>query len=199
MQESAEVWKNTAAGMRWIKVLDRQNREVGKTIAGGRTFTISTFDRQSNQDMAAEPELDLFRNGTFVLVRQAEETQMDEVTSSDSMTDAELAGLVHEIMGKNVTIEQAIHKISSPVTLGRLMEALVIEDAPSSAVKAVKAKRNKVEPGVAVVEREVILPEEDYTPPMADAEPAPRPEPEPETEEESGTVAVTKPEPEPEE
>lgn len=194
MQESAEVWKNTAAGMRWIKVLDRQNREVGKTIPGGRTFTVSTFDRQSNQDMAAEPELDMFRNGTFVLVRPAEETQMDEIESSDSMTDAELAGLVHEIMGKNVTPNQAIRNINSPVTLGRLMEALVIEDAPSSAIKAVKAKRNKVEPGVAVVEREVITPVEDYSPPMAEAEPAPREDPEPEVEEESSTVAVTKPE-----
>lgn len=192
MQESAEVWKNTAAGMRWVKVLDRQNREVGKTIPGGRTFTISTFDRQNNQDMAAAPELDLFRNGTFVLVRQAEETQMDEIESSDSLTDAELAGLVHEIMGKNTTVEAAIRSINSPVTLGRLMEALVIEDAPSSAIKVVRAKKNKIEPGAAV-EREVITPEEDYQPPST-PNPTRVPKDEPEDEEESVTVAVTKPE-----
>lgn len=148
--ESTEVWKNTAAGMRWMKVIDRQGRETGKTVMGGRTFTITTFDRQVNQDTAAEPELDHFRNGTFVLVKESVDTNQDEVASSDSLTDAELATTVHEILAKNVTAEQAIFKISSPVTLGRLLEALVVEDAPKSAIDTVKAKKQGIEPGAAV-------------------------------------------------
>ena len=155
--ESVEVWKNSAAGMRWIKVLDRQGREIGKTIQGGRTFTISTFDRQVNQDAAAESDLDLFRNGTFVLVKASTETNEDEIESSDSLTDAELATMVHEILAKSLTAEQAIFKITSPVTLGRLLEALVVEDASKSAIDAVKAKKQNVEPGAAV-EREVVTP-----------------------------------------
>ena len=155
--ESVEVWKNSAAGMRWIKVLDRQGREIGKTIQGGRTFTISTFDRQVNQDAAAESDLDLFRNGTFVLVKASTETNEDEIESSDSLTDAELATMVHEILAKSLTAEQAIFKITSPVTLGRLLEALVVEDASKSAIDTVKAKKQSIEPGAAV-EREVVVP-----------------------------------------
>jgi hypothetical protein len=155
--ESVEVWKNTAAGMRWIKVLDRQGREIGKTVMGGRTFTISTFDRQVNQDAAAEADLDLFRNGTFVLVKESVETNRDEVESSDSLTDAELATTVHEILAKNMTAEQAIFRITSPVTLGRLLEALVLEDAPKSASDTVKAKKQGIEPGAAV-ERVAVAP-----------------------------------------
>lgn len=177
--ESVEVWKNTAAGMRWLKVLDRQNREMGKTIPGGRSFTISVFDRQANQDMAAEPSMDLFRNGTFVLVKASDETNEDEIESPESFTDVELAAVVHEIMAKNISAEAAISKISSPVTLGRLLETLVIEDAPSSAIAAVKAKKAEVEPGAAV-EREVVV--------------APKPKPKPKKTE----AVVTKPD-EPEE
>ena len=153
--ETVEVWKNTAAGMRWITVLDRQGREVGKTVQGGRTFTISTFDRQVNQDAAAEPDLDLFRNGTFVLVKESSETNRDEIESSESLTDAELSTMVHEILAKNMTADEAIRKISSPVTLGRVLEWLIVEDAPKSAIDAVREKKNQVEPGAAV-EREIV-------------------------------------------
>ena len=155
--ESTEVWKNTAAGMRWMKVIDRQGRETGKTVMGGRTFTITTFDRQVNQDRAAEPGLDLFRNGTFVLVKESEETIQDEVASSDSLTDSELATAVHEILAKNMTAEEVIYKVESPVTLGRLLEALVAEDAPKSAIDVVKAKKHGIEPGAAV-ERVAVAP-----------------------------------------
>jgi hypothetical protein len=141
-----EVWKNTAAGMRWYKILDRQGREVGKTVQGGRTFTLAPFDRQINQDEAASPEQDLFRNGN-----------LDEIESSDSFTDAELSALVHEILAKDKTIEQVIYPIESPVTLGRLMEELVIEDASKSAIDAVRKKKETKE-GTVAVEREYIAP-----------------------------------------
>jgi len=155
--ESTEVWKNTAAGMRWMKVLDRQGRETGKTVMGGRTFTVSTFDRQVNQDAAAEVGLDQFRNGTFVLIKGSQETNEDEIESSDSLTDAELVTTVHEILAKNMTAKQAIAKVTSPVTLGRLLEALVAEDAPKSAIDTVKARKQSIEPGAAV-ERVAVVP-----------------------------------------
>ncbi len=156
-RDMIEVWKNTAAGMRWYKILDRQGREVGKTVQGGRTFTLAPFDRQINQDEAASPEQDLFRNGNFVLIKAAEDTNMDEIESSDSFTDAELSALVHEILAKDKTIEQVIYPIESPVTLGRLMEELVIEDASKSAIDAVRKKKETKE-GTVAVEREYIAP-----------------------------------------
>ncbi len=156
-RDKIEVWKNSAAGMRWYKILDRQGFEHGKTVQGGRTFTLTAFDRQINQDLAATPEQDLFRNGNFVLIKKAEDTQMDEIESPDSFTDAELTTLVHEILAKDKTIEAAIHFIESPVTLGRLMEELVIEDAPKSAIDAVRDKKDSKEATVAA-QREFVAP-----------------------------------------
>lgn len=156
-RDKIEVWKNSAAGMRWYKILDRQGFEHGKTVQGGRTFTLTAFDRQINQDLAATPEQDLFRNGNFVLIKKANDTQMDEIESPDSFTDAELTTLVHEILAKDKTIEVAIHFVESPVTLGRLMEELVIEDAPQSAIDAVRAKKESKEATVPV-QREFVAP-----------------------------------------
>jgi len=144
-----EVWKNQAAGMGWYKILDRQGHPIGKTVQGYRTFTLTPFDRQINQDEAASPEQDLFRNGRFVLIKPAADTHMDEIESSDSFTDAELSTLVHEVLAKDRTIEAAIHTVESGVTLGRIMEELVIEDAPKSYIDAVRAKKDSKEATVA--------------------------------------------------
>lgn len=144
-----EVWKNQAAGMRWYTILDRQGREVGKTVQGYRTFTLTAFDRQINQDMAASPEQDLFRNGSFVLIKKAADTQMDEIESPDSFTDQELTTLIHEVLAKDKTIEEVIFPVESPLTLGRLMEELVIEDAPKSYIDAVREKKDSKEATVA--------------------------------------------------
>ena len=173
-QDMVEVWKNTAAGMRWYSVIDRQGREAGRTVYGGRTFTLTPFDRQINQEHAASAGQDLFRNGTFVLIRPAETTIEDEIRSSDSFTDAELSSLVHEVLAKNKTIEQAIYPINSPVTLGRLLEQLVLEEAPKSMIGPVKEKKVRVEGGTQpAVEREFVAPAppkepEVKTPPVAE-------------------------------
>ncbi len=154
-RDRIEVWKNQAAGMRWYKILDRQGYEIGKTVHGYRTFTLTPFDRQINQDKAASPEQDLFRNGNFVLIKKAVDTHMDEIESPDSFTDAELTTLVHEVLAKDKTIEAAIHFVESPVTLGRLLDELVIEDAPKSYLDVVRAKKESKEATVAA-EREYI-------------------------------------------
>ncbi len=148
-RDKIEVWKNQAAGMRWYKILDRQGHEVGKTVQGYRTFTLTPFDRQINQDKAATPQQDLFRNGNFVLIKKAIDTHMDEIESPDSFTDAELTTLVHEVLAKDKTIEAAIHFVESAVTLGRLMDELVIEDAPKSYIDTVRAKKESKEDTVA--------------------------------------------------
>lgn len=154
-RDKIEVWKNQAAGMRWYKILDRQGHEIGKTVHGYRTFTLTPFDRQINQDKAASPEQDLFRNGNFVLIKKAVDTHMDEIESPDSFTDAELTTLVHEVLAKDKTIDAAIHFVESSVTLGRLLDELVIEDAPKSYIDVVKAKKDSKEDTIAA-EREFV-------------------------------------------
>ncbi len=152
-EQKVEVWKNTAAGMRWFQTINRQGYQQGRTVKGGRTFTITPFDRQINQDSAANPEQDHFRNGTYVLVKAAAETNMKEIESPDSLTDAEVLGLVYEVMAKNITIEKVLGPISSPIALQRIHEQLVIADAPPSAIDFTKQAKIDAEGTVPAVER----------------------------------------------
>ncbi len=155
MQAKVEVWKNTAAGMRWYVAFDLQGRETTKTVPGGRTFTLSTFERQINQERAVSPEVDLFRNGTFVLAKPSEDTVLEEVQTPNSMTDSEIDELVREIVFGDLKVADAIEKINSSVTLSRLYEALVLEEkSPKNVISTVKKKMDSLES--VAVEREVI-------------------------------------------
>jgi hypothetical protein len=156
MQSKVEVWKNTATGTRWYISFDLQGRETTKTVQGGRTFTLSTFERQINQERAVSSKMDLFRNGTFVLAKGSEDTEVAEIESPNSLTDAEIAELVQEVVYGDLKVEDAIANIESPVTLGRVWEALVLDEkSPKKAINAVKKKQDSFEATVAV-EREVV-------------------------------------------
>jgi hypothetical protein len=146
--EKLEVWKNTTTGMRWAKFHDRGGNEQTKLVQGGRTFAITPFDRQVNQDMAATPSQDLFRNGTFTLVKAAEDTNMDEIKSPDSLTDNELAALSQEIQGTPERVDYFTKDIVAPIALGHLVEQLVVDGAPKEAIAFVKAKRDKFDKSV---------------------------------------------------
>lgn len=155
MASKVELWKNTASGMRWYVAFDLQGRQATKTVQGGRTFTLSTFERQINQEQAADPEQDLFRNGTFVLAKPSDETDEAEIFSPNALTDAEVESIVQDVVHGDLKIGEVIEDIDSGVTLHRLWEALVLEDAPSSVIKTVKKKKDSFE-GTVAQEREVV-------------------------------------------
>lgn len=148
MQSRLEVWRNTAAGSRWYQSFDLQGRTTSKVVAGGKTFTLTAFERQINQEAAAEPHMDLFRNGTFVIVRPSEDTVLDEIQSPESMTDEEIEAGVRAVMYENADLDAWLEGVSSPITLRRVYEQLVIEDAPNTIVSKMKVRMNEVEPGV---------------------------------------------------
>ena len=142
IKDSVEVWKNTAAGMRWYQETDRMGRQTGKIVKGNRTFTISPFDRQVNQDSVASAEQDHFRNGTYVLVKAAADTDLAEIESPDSKTDSEILSIVYELMAGNISIDKALYGVKSPIALGRIYERAVIEDASKSVVDELKRRRD---------------------------------------------------------
>jgi len=150
-----EVWQNTSSGAKWYVCYDRQGRETTKVVKGGRTFTISSFERQINQDLAASPEMDLFRNGTFVLKKESAETDRAEIESPDALTDAEIEEMVREVMHGSVDIADVIADISSLVTMNRIYEALVVEDASASTIEKVKTKIAELDPS-RPIERTVV-------------------------------------------
>ncbi len=159
----SEVWKNETAGMRWVTITDRHGKDGSRRVQAGKVFTITPFDRQINQDSFATPEQDLFRNGTFVLVKQAKDTILDEIESPDSLTESEVQGIVYDILAKNVSGNQAVRNITSPIALNRIVTALVLEeDVPTAALDEVRAKLSKVDGGTKVAaERVLVTPAEE--------------------------------------
>lgn len=143
-RNEVELWKNVSLGSAWVRKTDHRGLEKVEVIKGKRTFTITPFDRQINQQMSAEPEADLFRNGWFVLVRAADSTDENEILGTDAMTDNEIETLVLEVQGNPDAINPVVRKIKSPVTLDRIIEEMVVQDAPHSAVAIVKAAREEM-------------------------------------------------------
>jgi len=155
--QEIEVWANTAAGKRYYVSLDITGREIHKVVNGKRTFSITSFERQLNQERAADTDLDMFRNGTFVLQREAEGTNKEEVSSPNSYTDKEIDQLVRDsILDKDI-LDSALEKIDSSVTIGRIMDSMVIEDAPAELVATTRAAWAKIDPSAAVPEREIVV------------------------------------------
>lgn len=154
--KNVEVWKNTANGTRWYTAFDVQGREISKLVNGGRTFTLTTFERQINQEKAALPELDLFRNGTFSIVKKSEDTRDEEISSKDSRTDQELMEMAMDMIADPKTAGEKLAELSSPQTIHRLLEQLVVEDAPATLIEKTKAAFHEADGGTVAVRRRIV-------------------------------------------
>ena len=150
MEASVEVWKSTARGMRWVQVLNNLGNPVGRVVQPNKTFSITTRDRKLNQDMAASPKQDLFRNGTFLIVTPGPETDEQEFASPEAMTDAEITSLVQEIKAEHIQVGPALHRITSVDTTQRIYEAMVVENAGEADVKYVKDRLAELKGGPPV-------------------------------------------------
>ena len=173
-QSDVEVWLNTASGARWFRAMDLHGREKTKLVQAGRTFTLTTFERQLNQENVASPEQDLFRNGTFTLKKPSDETVVEEIRSPNAMTNAEVNEMVTELIHGSRTPEEILKFVNSPVTLGRILEVLVVEDAPSKVIKVVKdmgAATPKMEPTRTRVEAEPVMTKPEADEPVVPDEP----------------------------
>lgn len=120
-----EVWKNVTKGMRWYTRFDARGLESDARVLGGRTFTLTPFERQINQEKAASGELDLFRNGTFLLVRGAESTNEEEIRSPASLSNDEIEEIVQRVMAEPDELDEILEGMTSAVVLDRLVEFMV--------------------------------------------------------------------------
>lgn len=156
-QTSIEVWKNVGAGMCWVTVFNPLGAEVSKNVRGGQTFTLSITERRVNQYSAANSELDLFRNGRFLLLKPSDDTVMDEIESPQSLTDDEIIDIVHQVIHTPEIIDRVLARITSPTTINRLMEEMVVgADLPGSVIDKVKAAMKTADGKDDVVDREAI-------------------------------------------
>lgn len=169
VQLDREVWKNVSPGLRHYITLDPIGNQTSTTVQPGRTFTITPLERQLNQQAVYDPKADLFRNGTFVLVKETEDTLTDEIVSPNSVSDAEIEEAVHEALaGDPVRVELMLERVSSTTTAQRILEELVLQDAPQSLVELAKEIVDKFEDKpigpdgerMNIVERETVMSQE---------------------------------------
>lgn len=137
-----EVWKNVAAGPRHYICFTAIGEQTSRVVQPGRTFTVSPTERRLNQEAVFDAKVDPFRDGTFINVRETEESESDEFESVDSITDKEIEVAVSEAVGGDTErIEGMIRAISGINTASRILEELVVVgEAPSSLVDLAKEK-----------------------------------------------------------
>jgi hypothetical protein len=117
------------------------------------------------------------------LVKVTDDTIQAEIDSPNSVTDAEIETAVAEaVAGDSVPIEAMLERLSSMVTGQRILEEVVLQDAPQSLVNLTKQRiedltDRPIGPDgkpMKIVEREVIPPPEIQSEPFK-AERAVRP------------------------
>jgi len=160
-----ELWKNVSSGLRYYIRLDPLGNQTHGLVQAGKTFTIGALERQLNQEIAHDSEADLFRNGTFVLIKQTKDTIADEVESVNSISDQEIEEAVHQLLAEDpVPLELMMERVTSQVTAQRILEEVIVQDVPQSYVDKAKELVEKYmdypigtdgQP-MKVVEREVI-------------------------------------------
>jgi hypothetical protein len=140
-----EVWKNVAAAPRHYICFTSIGELTSKVVQAGRTFTCTSVERRLNQEAVYDAKVDPFRDGTFILVKETDDTVHDEIESVDSITDQEIEVAVNEAIGGDpVRIDTMLRAVSGINTANRILEELVVQDASSSLVNAAKELVDKL-------------------------------------------------------
>ena len=168
IQHEVEIWRSKSRGLCSVKVLDVMGRESDKLIRGEKTFTITATERQMNQWAAATPEQDMFRNGMFVLIKPAKDTNMEEISSPDSWTDDEIEDFIMQVDGSEKIDEEhqfdkVIESLSSIVTLNRFKEEAAAQGLDSELRQNIDAKIKEVDPGRADVASRIVVDDRNVT------------------------------------
>lgn len=149
-----ETWRNPGEARVVIKRLDPRTGDLSRDelIRGGATFTITPDEREINQRMAYNPQMDFFRNGTLVPVALIEGSEMalEAATNPNLLSDGDMRSLLARKTGpaKTKADEAFLAKladIENATTLGRLLALAEEEDAPVSRVRAIQARLAEVE------------------------------------------------------
>lgn len=141
-----ELWKNEAAGIRWVTVFDPVGNPKSQVVHPGKTFLVAPLERQVNQDAVHAKEADLFTNGTFTLVRPTDETVANEIESVNSVSNESISEAIEKVKkGDTSALELMIEVTYSHITASRIYEALVVADVAQSWVTMAKTKMDSLE------------------------------------------------------
>lgn len=139
-----EIWKNAGESRIVLQRYGTNNERRHEMIGGGRTFTISTAERQLNQNLAAGPELDVFMNGMLIPVQLPADIDEDVANNPNHLRDEQLPALFRlqwRAFGKR------IDQISNTAVLERLLEIAPERDATVRQTEVIKTRIAALAPG----------------------------------------------------
>jgi hypothetical protein len=140
-----ETWKNATLGRVVLKKYNQRGELSDEMVGGGRVFHISPKERRINQEMAANSDLDMFKNGQLTPVRliDTEEDAKELASNPNAMSETEM----HELFKGNwKTFDARVQQVSNAVTLQRMLQVASEMDATLRQVEVVKARLEEIAP-----------------------------------------------------
>lgn len=142
VQEDTEVWKNVARSRHWVKKFSTQGGTVDVILQSGQRFEVTPSERRLNQEMCADPSLDLFANGTFQYVRLSADHEDNEAIESNPnhLSDDEMWKL---LLGNTNSFKKRVEGIESQGAIERMI--VLAEDAEEDDDESTSVSHRKVE------------------------------------------------------
>lgn len=142
-ESDVETWKNASAGKVWVWVHDRTGKRTDRHLTSGSKIQITPLDRQLNQEMAANAELDPFRNGILVPVRLVETAEdfADIEGNPNHITEDEVVELFNAPWK---TFDKRVGEISNLSTINRMVALAQGDETNAAGEPLVEATMRQV-------------------------------------------------------
>lgn len=147
-----ETWENPSDSTVSVVKMDSRGNQKNETVPGHQKFTITEEDRILNQELAAMPSQDLFTSGLLIPIGETarilngNESDSDIASNPNMMSDSDLKEMF-KIHYRNFPKE--VGKITSVVTLARLLDIASEIDATVKQVAVINDRMIEVDPSSA--------------------------------------------------
>lgn len=146
-----ETWQNLGQGRVVIKRIEARTGDLTKEemVGPGKSFTITTREREANSALAYNEKLDFFRNGTLTPIHLVEgsDAARELANNPNLISDGDMRTMVgaSKSRAKVEAFAERLRAIENPTTLSRMLQLAEEEDAPVSKVRAIQARLAEVE------------------------------------------------------
>lgn len=151
MAEDVETWRNARKGLIYVATFDPlTKRRQSVAVRPDRTVSLTTQERQLNQDMCTSHDLDPFSNGSLVPVELVETAEdYEQITSNPNILDE--SDMEEILKLKTPSLKKRLGEITNTVAVERLLELATSEDNEANltmaALKAIEDRLAELRPG----------------------------------------------------
>lgn len=144
-----ELWENATDSQVWLKRFGLQGQLVDEVVNGRKRVHLKPAERRINQTMAAEDNLDFFKNGMLMPVKLIETTEDVEELKSypNHLSESEMKAFLNNKKAVKA-FNDRVAQIDNPITLRKFIEVAESEevDATTRQVRVLEARLDEVDP-----------------------------------------------------